>query len=356
MARSKRDPPTKSAIDNNNDDENIINKLNPKSQIFVPSNLFTLNTPLPRKLPKAKVKLPPTPEAILARSRAREIRDRHHGRVNRIRNLAIGTNHQFPCTVIHTTPEEARANDDVRLADIKEEMENGKCRVYWVDGAVGCSHNTNHGVMGAGVSWMEKRVREDGMWGWKWCTHGVQLGRNTGAIGDAELYAVAEALQLAVREVQRERSDMVKRVRIFTDHQGLTKQLDPLRAGRDSLSLGPTISPRFALQNLFERADWLAKQGVAIELVWVKGHSRSIGNKKADTTANQALATQYQILVQGGKGEGVYQMEAPEAFKNAGEDFAEEWLFRANKWFLIRKGLAVDMDDETEEMHNEDKP
>jgi ribonuclease HI len=203
---------------------------------------------------------------------------------------------------------------------------------------------------------MEKRVHEGGTLSWKWCTHGVQLGRNTGASGDAELYAIAEALQLAVREVQRGGNGMVKRVRIFTDHQGIPRKLDPLRASRDALSLGPTFSPRFALQDLFERADWLAEQGVAIELAWVKGHSRSMGNKKADAAANEALAAQYQHLVQGGMEEEVYQMEmeAPKAFKNAGKDFEEEWLFRANKRFLIRKGLAVEMDDETKAMQNED--
>jgi hypothetical protein len=144
MARSKRELPNNSVMEDHNSH-------NHKAHTFIPPNSFTLNTPLSRRPPKSKkIKPPPTLEAILVRTKAREIRDRHHERVNRIRNLAIETNRQFPCTVIYTTPEEARTYDDVRIADIKQELEKGKCKVYWADGTVGCSHITNHGVMGAG--------------------------------------------------------------------------------------------------------------------------------------------------------------------------------------------------------------
>lgn len=112
---------------------------------------------------------------------------------------------------------------------------------------------------------------------WEWKTQEITLGANTGGFGDAEVYAVAGALGLAVEAVQKKEGNHnnwdydvswkrgrgrhdLERVRIYCDHRGM---LEHLHAGAP-IELGPIISTRLAVQDLFGRADWLAARSVEV--------------------------------------------------------------------------------------------
>jgi ribonuclease HI len=182
----------------------------------------------------------------------------------------VGTNRAF-AGFISFDSGAAYVADVERMQDVEVLYNSGQALAYWTDGS--CGKNG----LSAAVVWVEQKG---------WLTRGFKINSGTGGSWDAELYALAAAMSIAVDKVKQQ-SD-VKLVRIFTDAKSLLQSL----ANRSSSSVGPTISGKYALVMLHEQADWLKECDVRVELTWVKGHHNSAGNQLADQTAKQARILQ----------------------------------------------------------------
>lgn len=179
----------------------------------------------------------------------------------------------FSGTVVITDPTEARKSDHVRLRDI----DWNTSAVFWADGSLGFLRGYS---MGAGVAWIE---------GSKWITRAYTLGQHKGLSEDGELFAIYAALLLAAERLLSQLDlgiQTLKLVRVFTDSLGILQSL----SRGTCPALGPLIPElgTFAVQHLFEDVDWLVEHGVKVELVWVKGHSKSEGNRMANQAAGSA--------------------------------------------------------------------
>jgi hypothetical protein len=98
------------------------------------------------------------------------------------------------------------------------------------------------------------------------------------------------------------------------------------------------LAKRTALQGIYERAEWLTVEGVSVELIWVKSHANSRGNKLADRAADEAVGDQIKHLEEGGseldtRSRRLMTMaDVPTTWKDMGPDWAKEWLSRANNY------------------------
>jgi len=242
--------------------------------------------------------------------------DEKHMRCARLRTSLIGPNRPFPGTVIISEREDANKSDPDRLADIQDQLQAGLAAVFWVDGSL------REQCLSTAVVWNENFPDKK-----SWCEQDFQLGRYNGDAGDAEVHAAAAALGLAANGVQSGMKWSL--VRVYSDHEGLLKSL---RSGRNS-PLGPLVNGRFALQDLYDLADWLAGQGISVELIWVKGHKKSMGNNKADRAATRSATAQASMLTLADLNDQELKTieDIPDALKALGPDFVEERLWRRNK-------------------------
>jgi len=151
---------------------------------------------------------------------------------------------------------------------------------------------------------------------------GYMLGRFTGNSNDAELYAIAAALSRAVVDVQLQ-NRKIDRVRIISDSLIVLEALK--RPNCLGLPLGPIITSRLAIQDIFSHADWLAAHEINLELRWVKGHANSNGNKAADREAGRAVSRQGELL---GPLDDTTQETVPQILREASQDITDEWLYR----------------------------
>ncbi|KAF2026241.1 hypothetical protein EK21DRAFT_74610, partial [Setomelanomma holmii] len=181
--------------------------------------------------------------------------------------------------------------------------------VYWVDGSY---IGGNAGFSAAAVVWRDGEIL---------CTATYKLGQHTGNSEDAEVYAIAAALRRAKREI--ENGNNLRLVRIYSDS---LSSLKGLKNGTLH-TLGPLIARRTVLQAIHERTAWLTNNGARVELIWVKGHAASEGNKAADQTATRATSKQDKPPI----GQLLTHEHVPKAFKDLGQDWADEWLWRANQ-------------------------
>jgi ribonuclease HI len=220
---------------------------------------------------------------------------------------------------------DARMPDSVRLQDIATTTTLGLALVYWVDGPYGCVHAVE-GFMGAGVVWQESG--NDRFQSYK-------LGLWTGNNEDAEVFTIAAALGQAKKEVEEGR--VAHLFRVFSDAKGVLEALERGTMCR----FGPMLMKRTALQGIYERADWLASLGIQVELVWVKSHSNSEGNRLADQAASRAVKEQaFDLNMDPSNDNSVRHMaraDVPAMWKELGPDWADEWLLRANEHIINRK-------------------
>ncbi|KAF1959458.1 hypothetical protein CC80DRAFT_591468 [Byssothecium circinans] len=295
-----------------------------------------------------------------ARFQAKDLREQEKERKSRLYQSLVGTSRRFRGEII-LPPNEANvmhAPDVVLTSDVSN---LDKAAIFWTDGC----HVTKKGVaeegcMGAGVVWLTKETPTK-IWtntacaistspsvfpGWELSKRRYLLGRHTGSIGDAEHFAMTAALGIAVQEVESGTRE-IERVRIYTDRKGL---LQCLASNNPShMPLGPMMGPRLAIQDFYDWSDWLVDRGIRVELAWVKGHQASRGNKAAHQNAETAAREQAQAFP--GDYTATLKMahDVPLNIMNAGEDFAAEWLWRANKTQLVSKGIVTNVYESTRE-------
>lgn len=241
-----------------------------------------------------------------------EGRTRRRERAKRLRSLILGRNRVFKGSIHIPDPFTARQTDAQRLSSIRAMIDLGIAIVYWVDGSA-CQE-----YLGAGVVWQDKYNNISAQY---------KLGRYTGCSEDAEIFAIAAALGRARKEVERNRH--IRIVKIFSDAQSVLQAL-----GKGTLShFGPMLAKKTALEGLYERTDTLTAQGVAVELVWVKGHAESEGNRLADHAADDAVTEQIEL---GGGSSGPERTtpatltDVPQMWREMSHDWVEEWLYCAN--------------------------
>jgi len=208
-----------------------------------------------------------------------------------------------------------------------------KALVCYADGSFVSNGWGMNDALGAGIAWeegSEEEPEEGEIVESAWRTEPFALGINTGDIADAELFALAAALGFAVKQVEQGKD--VQQVRVYTDCMRILLGIE--KGSIDNL--GPAIGGTWALQQLYDCADWLEGNGVGVELVWVKGHAGEYGNELADKAAKRGLRSQIEKL---GKPEEKRKMkkkeDAPVAITQAGEDAVEEWYWRVNKPLLL---------------------
>ncbi|KAF2815960.1 ribonuclease H-like protein [Mytilinidion resinicola] len=184
---------------------------------------------------------------------------------------------------------------------------------YWTDGSLRGGSSSNNSFMGAGVTCF-KTDRS----GFK--KVGYPIGRNCGCTNDAELYAISEALKLALEDIHDKRG---AKVILYTDSQEVLKSL---KTGIPVL-VGPVVSSRLVVAEAYERAEALRAGGVDLELRWVPGHSSSKGNDAADIAA-YAASSCFQDLQ---KLVGPVELTLlRENMQGATKDVREEYLYRAS--------------------------
>ncbi|KAF1837440.1 hypothetical protein BDW02DRAFT_595588 [Decorospora gaudefroyi] len=248
----------------------------------------------------------------------------------RIVQQTIGQNTAFAGTV-YVDPCAAWQDDKTRIQDVLARYHHKRAAVFWTDGSA-----SKYGMLGAAVVW---RATLENTWkdgDWLEASYAIGYQTRGAAAADAELFAIAAALDIAQGWVQNDRTRF-ELVRVYSD---ASTQLHQIRkdAPRD---FGPMLGPELAVKALYERAQWLADQGVKVELHWVKGHKNSLGNKRADTVAR--MATEQQTLVTladdafdsgvAMTGKMVTEKGVPAWVKEQGPDWVDEWLWRANRGF-----------------------
>lgn len=230
-----------------------------------------------------------------------------------------------PCSVFYgsiTIPDAqtARQPDADRLNVIRGAIDAGHAAIYWTDGSY-ISHGRTGGFSGAGVVW-----NVGGIMGSK----RYKLQRYMGKSEDAELFAIAAALGCSRSEVRSGRD--IRLVRVYADSMSVLKSI------KDGTvcCLEPMLSRKTALEDVYERADFLKDHGVTLEPIWVKGHSGSEGNHLADRAADRAVRERIALLDPDNPEENAFtksvatETDVPDIWRERGEDWVQEWLFRAN--------------------------
>jgi ribonuclease HI len=237
-----------------------------------------------------------------------DVREQNELRMARILQELLGHGRKFAGKVTIPHHDVATAEDYFRVEDIREDLESGQAAVYWVDGS------NRAGFLGASVVRYENRRRKAFLF---------KLGRRfRGSSDDAELFAIAAALELAKCSVQDGQD--LQLLRIFSDCQSV---LMGLQTGKLRF-IGPLHHKFIALQQVFETTDWLlSQQSVRVELIWVKGHSASKGNRMADRSASHAIERQL-LAERTESAEEVKHLDVPRRWRRLGQHWVAEWEYR----------------------------
>jgi ribonuclease HI len=202
-----------------------------------------------------------------------------HRRTIRIINTTIGEYRTFSGQIDISTAGTGEEHSDAdHLHDIASLYEDGKALRYLAGGIIARAGDGDD-VLGAGVAWQEKD--DQGRWAYR--TSMYSLGVNTGTSTNAELFGIAAALRLAVEMAGKDGG--MKHVRVLSDCATVMKGIQDASI----TLLGPAVFSPEALQQVYGNADFLVGLGVKVELVWVKGHAQSEGNRHADRVAAEVV-------------------------------------------------------------------
>ncbi|KAI8932738.1 hypothetical protein NX059_010228 [Plenodomus lindquistii] len=288
-----------------------------------------------------------TPAAYEHNRRVQRLEQASSDRIDRIIEDTIGWNRSFSGKIVIGNGRVVRnMDDDAHLDDIKDLIEAETAAVFWSDGSMGIrDEKTGYAsVLGAGVAWREKsgEVEEDLEEGGidkrvlEWKEAVFSLGINTGTAYDTEIFGIAAALHLTMERMRVMSKPMLKHVRILSDNSTV---LDMLERG-DIRILGPAVSSPWALTQVYDFTDALVSCGVTVEFVWVKGHAKSEGNRRADAAAGKGYRRQM------GNVEGrkwVKKDKVAPQIASMGTDAIEEWYWRVNKVGLCNGGEEGDV-------------
>ncbi|KAF2491917.1 hypothetical protein BU16DRAFT_564398 [Lophium mytilinum] len=254
------------------------------------------------------------------------VQDRN-ARVERMAQRILGSGpnvRKFPANIYIEEENDAVAQSHLHEA---EHWSARSEQVYWTDGSLIKNWNKDE-ISAAGVAWM--------------VAHGnafekaeYPIGRNLGDSNDAELFAIAAALELALRGVQ---AGSKASIVIYSDSQAILKALK----NGNSTILGPMGSGKLALSLAYERAERLKEERIPLTLRWIKAHSKSAGNVAADQAAGAASENYKNFLHNAGLPRGTVLF--PIEMIGAERDIRYEFLYRVEKGipYPIRYVLASD--------------
>ena len=132
--------------------------------------------------------------------------------------------------------------------------------VMWTDGS-----KLDNGNSGAAVCWRDKRLD-------RWKQKSVFLGKNK-EILDAELWAISDALVIAIRETSNANNTPIT---IFCDSQKALQAIQHPPSHKEN---------RFLRGQIYHKAKKLQNIGHPVVCRWTPGHSGLEGNKRADLMA-----------------------------------------------------------------------
>jgi ribonuclease HI len=156
-----------------------------------------------------------------------------------------------------TSPREVAAEAAKKASDIPGNL--------FTDGS-----RLKSGCCGSSVAW---KAHND-----VWHNQRFHLG-NAKGIFDAELYAIAEALQTA--RDQQIRTNGRKEVRIYSDCLAALQRIQDNGRG----------SRQWLVRMIAEREKFLLQGGYSVEYHWVPSHEGIRGNEEADKAAKEAATT-----------------------------------------------------------------
>lgn len=220
--------------------------------------------------------------------------------------------------------DDAHKNDQHRILELVD-LEYGGFRPgwqgYWTDGSM------VRGRLGASVVEIGSFCMDKPNWGIKDRARAWHLERCSGKSGDAELFAIAAALGMALDEVNSSR--WMHTVRIYTDARSLLMAIKNSTGG----VIGPVTDSAdpLAIQLVYDRAEALYNSAVRVELHWVKGHLFSNMNERADRSAR--LAAECPPPTTGSQSEGDFEVwpEMPQSISAKGKDVVQEWRNLGNR-------------------------
>jgi ribonuclease HI len=168
---------------------------------------------------------------------------------------------------------ECRASAIEYATRIFDGGEINRCLVMWVDGSVQSPPRCDNldVVSASAVGWLDFSSNT-----WTESVAIASLKHSFGNPTEAELIAIYEAFRIACDQV-----DTFDRLILFSDSQCALKGL------RDHSSF-PFLPEKDAIYSILRCANQLYDVGVDVELRWVPGHSRVIGNVRVDKLARQS--------------------------------------------------------------------
>ncbi|KAF3034169.1 hypothetical protein E8E12_005591 [Didymella heteroderae] len=247
---------------------------------------------------------------------ARHDRDRRHQRMGDsvfVDSMFDPRPVTFPGLFMIPSVLDARLPDSTRIQDLEPLLQTGSVQVYGVDGSEA------KGFLGAGVSWQEEG---------KFVLGRCHLGQSTGGNNnDTKLITLPAALGQAKNTFKRA---IAKRLQEYSRRHSVFFKASNKAT---TVFLAQCRGTRLCSRSFMLVRSGLEEWKASVELIWVKGHSGSASNVLAGKPASQATIgqvlnpppqTPFFSIVNN-------ELDAPQMWRNRGQDWIDEWLGRANR-------------------------